>query len=113
MDIDIELNKVALQQIIHFCYNVGDYLFHEITYLFKYSMCFKMRQRNNMFHLLECLTFGTLKALECHRWEFKFEILLDSHHGQANDEKTYIYKMSIFALGWEIVGWFHCHLLYI
>jgi hypothetical protein len=67
MDIDIELNKVALQQIIHFCYNVGDYLFHEITYLFKYSMCFKMRQRNNMFHLLECLTFGTLKALECHR----------------------------------------------
>jgi len=59
MDIDIELNRVVLQQIINFCYNVGDYLFD--------AMCFKMTQRNNMFHLLQCLTLGTLKALECHR----------------------------------------------
>jgi hypothetical protein len=57
-----------------------------------------------MFHLLQCLTLGTLKDLECHRREIKFEFLHDLHHGKANDEKTYIYKMSIFALGWRIVG---------
>jgi hypothetical protein len=36
MDINIELNKVALQQIINFCYNADDYLFDPITYLLKY-----------------------------------------------------------------------------
>jgi hypothetical protein len=72
-----------------------------------------MTEKNNMFHLLQCLTLGTLKSLKCHRWELKFEFLHDLHHGQANDEKTYIYKTSIFALGWWIVGWFHCHLLHI
>jgi len=49
MDIDIELNKVVLQQIINFCYNVGDYLFDAITYLLKYSMCFKMTPKKKCF----------------------------------------------------------------
>jgi len=67
MDIDIELNKVVFQKIINFCYNVGDYLFDAITYLLKFSMCFKMTQKNNMFHSLRCLALGTLKSLKCHR----------------------------------------------
>lgn len=35
MDIDIELNKVGLQIIMNFHYNVGDCLFDVISYLLK------------------------------------------------------------------------------
>jgi hypothetical protein len=34
----------------------------------------------------------TLKALECHRHELKFEFLHDLHHGQAINEQSYIQK---------------------
>jgi hypothetical protein len=38
MDIDIKLNKVGLQIIINFHYNVGDCLFDVISYLLNYSL---------------------------------------------------------------------------
>ncbi len=42
--------------------------------------------------------FGTPKALECHRWELKFEFLHDFHHGNANDEESYIKKTFISTI---------------
>ncbi len=37
--------------------------------------------RNSMQYLHNCLDFGVLEALECHRQEFNCEFLHDLHHG--------------------------------
>ncbi len=67
MDIDIKSKKVGLKQINNFYYNVGDCLFDAIIYLLKYSIRFRMTQKNSMSHLQKCLMFGTLQTLECRR----------------------------------------------
>jgi len=42
--------------------------------------------------------------LECRRRKLKFEILHDLHHGNANDEETYILKMSISTIDGGLWG---------
>jgi hypothetical protein len=44
------------------------------------------------------LRLGTPKALKCRRSKLNFEFLHDLHHGNANEEETYIKKMSISTI---------------
>jgi len=57
-----------------------------------------------MSHFKKHLRLGTPKALECCRQELKFETLHDLHHGNGNDEKTYILKMSISTIDGGLWG---------
>ncbi len=49
-----------------------------------------MLRKNSTSRFRKDLRLGTPKALECCRQELKFEIMHDLHHGNGNDEKTYI-----------------------
>jgi hypothetical protein len=51
MDIDIKLNKVGLQIIMNFHYNVGDCLFDVISYLLNNSLTSSIVQQNCMAYL--------------------------------------------------------------
>jgi len=61
-----------------------------------------MIRKNSMSHLKKSLRLGTPKTLKCCRQELNFEFLHDIHHGNANDEETYIKKMSMWMIdgGW-------------
>jgi hypothetical protein len=95
MEINQELTKLGLKQITNFQYNVGDCLFDAIVYLLKYLIISNSIRMNFMFHFQECLRFEIPKALLCHKCELNYEFLHDLHHGQANNEKTYIKKNAI------------------
>jgi len=43
-----------------------------------------------MFHLQKCLRFEIPKAFLCREHELNYEFFHDLHHGQANNEETYI-----------------------
>jgi hypothetical protein len=51
MDIDKNLNKVGLDIITKFQYNIGDCLFDAILYLLYYSMTSITIRENNMAYL--------------------------------------------------------------
>jgi hypothetical protein len=53
---------------------------------------------NYAFHLQKCLRFEILKALLCCECELNDEFLHNLHHGQVNNKKTYIKKMSLLVL---------------
>jgi hypothetical protein len=57
-----------------------------------------------MFHLQKCLRFEIPKAFLCHEHELNYEFLHDLHHGQANNEETYILKMSLSVLDGGLWG---------
>jgi len=59
MDIDKNLNKVGLDIISKFQYNIGDCFFNAIVYLLYYSMISITIQENNMAYLQKCLMFKT------------------------------------------------------
>ncbi len=65
-----------------------------------------MLRKNSTSRFRKDLRLGTPKALECCRQELKFEILHDLHHGNGNDEKTYILKMSISTIDGGLWGAF-------
>ncbi len=90
MEIDLELAKLGLKQITNFQYSVGDCLFDAIVYLLKYLITSNSIWMNFMFQFQECLRFEIPKALLCHKCELNYEFLHNLHHGQTNNEETYI-----------------------
>jgi hypothetical protein len=60
--------------------------------------------KNSMSHLIESLRLDTFKTLECCRRNLKFEFWHDLHHGKPNDEKNYIFKMSISTIDGGLWG---------
>lgn len=51
MDVNIELSKVNLRQMLAFKYNVGDYLFDAMSYLLNYSKSSTSIRKNVVYHL--------------------------------------------------------------
>jgi hypothetical protein len=100
---DMELNKVGLQRIMNFHYNVGNCLFYIISYLLKYSLTLSTIQQNSMGYSQECLVLGTLEALNYPRLELNEKNLHGLHHGQTINEKSYIYKMSIQMMDFGVI----------
>jgi hypothetical protein len=59
---------------------------------------------NYVFHLQKCLRFEIPKTLLCHERELNDEFLHNLHHGQVNNKKTYIKKISLLVLDGGLWG---------
>ncbi len=59
---------------------------------------------NFLFHLQEFLNFEIPQALLCCERELNSKFLHDLYHGQANNKKQYIKKMSLLTLNGGLWG---------
>ena len=94
IDINEVLQKMNLQRVTSYWYNIGDCLFDSISYLLHYEQSSTMLRINTMHHLKDCLDKNTPKAKATRYKELTKDFLNDLHDGRVSNEDEYIDKMS-------------------